>query len=265
MGPAVREDMAGRTPLYLQIYRRLREAIERGELRPGARLGTQRALSRRFGVTLMTLRQGLARLEQDGLIRRRHGLGTFVAARPIDYDILNLRMFASDLAARGESVETRVLGQRFVRPPRGVAEALGPGARRVFALERVRLVRGRPLSHQLTYLPAGLGRAVARHDLALHSLGHVLDHKLGVALARASETVSAVRLAPRPARALGRRPGSSAFRADRVSFGPRGEALVFDRVWIPGDRFRITRELRFGAPSDGGPAAADPGRAEPAP
>ncbi|MGH7268008.1 MAG: GntR family transcriptional regulator, partial [Candidatus Rokuibacteriota bacterium] len=187
--------MAGRTPLYLQIYNELRREIEGGGLPAGAPVGPQRALSRRFGVTVMTLRQGLARLEQDGLIRRRHGLGTFVAsggAPPIDYDILSLRSFAGDLAARGEPVETRLLGVRAGRPPGAVAAVLGGGG--TFAVGRLRLVRGRPLSYQVTYLPGPLGRAVREHDLRLHSLGHVLEHKLGVAIARASETVSAVRL-----------------------------------------------------------------------
>lgn len=253
--------MAGRVPLYLRIYRSLRREIESGRLLPGARLGAQRALSRRFGVTLMTLRQGLARLEQDGLIRRRHGLGTFVAARPIDYDILNFRTFASDLTARGEPVETRVLRHRFAEPPPLVAQALGPGARRVLALERLRLVRGRPLSYQITYLPQALGRAACRHDLTLHSLRHVLGHKLGVAISRAAETVSAVRLEGGAARILGRRPGSPGFRADRVSFGPRDEAVAFDRVFIPGDRFRITREIRFPLPTDAEALAPDAGPA----
>ena len=241
--------MAGKTPLYLQIYGTLRRQIETGALPPGAAVGPQRALSRRFGVTLMTVRQGLARLEQDGLIRRRHGLGTFVApgaaASPIDYDILNLQSFAGDLAARGEVVETRLVGQRFGRAPRAVADVLG--GRRVLALARLRVVRGRPLSYQVTYLPESLGRAVREHDLGLHSLRHVLEHKLGVGIVRAAETVSAVRLRPRPARVLGRPPGSPAFRADRVSFGARDEALLVDRVWIPGGRFRITRELRYGS------------------
>ncbi len=252
--------MAGRFPLYLQIYQTLQREIQAGALRPGARLGAQRTLSRRFGVTLMTLRQALGRLEQDGLIRRRHGLGTFVAPRPIEYDIVNLRTFASELAARGEPVETRILGHRFGPPPRPVAEAFGRAAERVFVLERLRLVRGRPLSYQVTYLPGGLGRAVLDHDLALHPLRHVLEHKLGVGISRATETVAAVRLRPWAARPLARRPGMAAFRADRVSFSPRGEAMVFDRVWIPGDRFRITREIRFPV---SGAADAPPGDSPP--
>src|SRR2546430_6668118 len=82
-------------------------------LRPGARLDNQRRLATSFGVTLMTLRQALELLEREHLISRRHGLGTFVAAPSIDYDILQLRRFAGDLSAKGERVATRLLGAWF--------------------------------------------------------------------------------------------------------------------------------------------------------
>jgi hypothetical protein len=49
----------------------------------------------------------------------------------------------------------------------------------------------------------------------------------------------------RAARELGCRPGIAAFRSDRVSVGPDGTPIVYDRVYIPGDRFRITRNLKY--------------------
>src|SRR5207245_1341663 len=112
----------------------LRARIREGTLRPGARLETQRRLATSFGVTLMTLRQALELLEREHLISRRHGLGTFVAAPSIDYDILQLRRFAGDLSAKGEHVTTRLLAMRFSTPDRLVADALGlgPGAPVVF-------------------------------------------------------------------------------------------------------------------------------------
>src|SRR3989441_11303607 len=89
----------GRLPRYHQIAGALRTRIREGALRPGARLDNQRRLAKSFGVTLMTLRQALELLEREHLIARRHGLGTFVAAPSIDYDILQLRRFAGDLSA----------------------------------------------------------------------------------------------------------------------------------------------------------------------
>jgi len=242
----VRMGFHSRVPRYSRIAEALRERIRTGELAAGARLDNQRQLARSFGVTLMTLRQALELLEREHLITRRHGLGTFVAAPSIDYDILQLRRFAGDLSAKGEHVATRLLGTRFAAPDRRVTEALRLSGRpRVLVLERLRLVDAHPMSLQRSFLPPPLGDEVIRADLALTPLHQVLEFKLGLVITRASETVSAVRLGRREARDLGCRAGEPAFESERVSYDAGGAPAVFDRVFIPGDRFRITRELHY--------------------
>ena len=242
----VRTRLQSRVPRYHRIAEVLRERIRVGELPSGARLDNQRQLAKSFGVTLMTLRQALELLEREHLITRRHGLGTFVAAPSIDYDILQLRRFAGDLSAKGEHVATRLLGTRFAAADRRVAEALRLAGRpRVLVLDRLRLVDEHPMSLQRSFLPSPLGDEVIRADLALTPLHQVLEFKLGVVVTRASETVSAVRLGRREARDLGCRAGVPAFESERVSYDAGGAPVVFDRAFIPGDRFRITRELHY--------------------
>jgi GntR family transcriptional regulator len=237
-------------PRYHQIAQTLRERIATSGQGPGERLDNQRSLAREFGVTLMTLRQALDLLERDGLIARRHGLGTFVARPAIDYDILQLRALAGDLSALGEDVVTRFLRSRFEPADRRVAEALGlAGQAEAFVLERLRLVDGEPVSFQASYLAAALGAEVSRADLAVTPLRQVLTFKLGIEITAARETVSAVPLDRRAAHELGCRPGIAAFRSDRVSVGADGTPIVYDRVFIPGDRFRIVRNLRYDAPN----------------
>ena len=116
--------MNGRVPRYYRIAESLRDRIRSGDLPPGARLDNQRQLAKSFGVTLMTLRQALDVLERDNLITRRHGLGTFVSAPAIDYDILQLRRLAGDLVAQGEDVVTRLLATAMASDARA-ATALG--------------------------------------------------------------------------------------------------------------------------------------------
>jgi GntR family transcriptional regulator len=246
--------LASRVPRYHQIAQTLRARIVAAG--PGERLDNQRSLAREFGVTLMTLRQALALLERDGLIARRHGLGTFVARPAIDYDILHLRALAGDLSALGEDVATRFLRSHFVVAEARVAQALAlPAGAPVFALERLRLVDGEPVSFQTSYLPAALGEELSKADLAVTPLRQVLTHKLGIDITGARETVSAVPLPGPAARELGCRAGVPAFRSDRVSMGPGETPVVYDRVFIPGDRFRITRHLRYDL--GGGAKASD--------
>jgi DNA-binding GntR family transcriptional regulator len=239
-----------RLPRYSQIAGALRERILGGALAPGTRLDNQRRLARQFGVTLMTLRQALTVLEREKLIARRHGLGTFVAAPSVDYDILQLRRLAQDLTALGEPVATRFVSSRFVRADRRVAEALAlDGRGRVFVLERLRLLDQHPIGLQRSFLPAMVGEEVAKADLSVTPLHQILEFKLGLMIARATETISTIRLGRREARELGCRSGLPAFASERTSYAVDRAPVVFDRVFIPGDRFRITRELRWEGPS----------------
>jgi GntR family transcriptional regulator len=101
------------------------------------------------------------------------------------------------------------------------------------------------MSLQRSFLAARLGEELVKADLAATPLRQALEFKLGVTIERARETVSAVRLGRREAHELGCRLGAPAFESERVSFAADGQPVVFDRVYIPGDRFRITRELQY--------------------
>jgi GntR family transcriptional regulator len=71
------------------VRRVLAERISAGRLRPGQRLGAERALAAELGVSRATLRQALAVLEDSGLVRRvpGRGGGTFVSRDKIERDL----------------------------------------------------------------------------------------------------------------------------------------------------------------------------------
>ena len=68
-----------RLPLYLQAAALVRQRIEKGEWKLGERLPSIEQLAEDIPVSRLTLRQGLACLEQEGVIECRHGSGTYVA------------------------------------------------------------------------------------------------------------------------------------------------------------------------------------------
>src|SRR5215510_3785650 len=61
----------------------LRLAITRGTYRPGSQLPTEAELCEMLGVSRTVVREALRVLEDDGLVARRHGVGTFVRNHPI--------------------------------------------------------------------------------------------------------------------------------------------------------------------------------------
>jgi GntR family transcriptional regulator len=65
--------------LYQHVAALIRKRIHDGEYVPGERLPSIEALAQTFHVAVITVRQALALLEEEGLIERHQGRGTFVA------------------------------------------------------------------------------------------------------------------------------------------------------------------------------------------
>src|SRR3954454_16043163 len=73
-------DRRGDVPIGVQLAWGIAAALAAGRLRPGDRLPGLRELAGELQVSHGTLRAVVARLEADGVLERRHGTGTFVAA-----------------------------------------------------------------------------------------------------------------------------------------------------------------------------------------
>ena len=69
-------------PKYLQVADILRREIAEGVFRDGDKLTTEEELRFRFRVSRQTVRQAIAQLEDDGLVDRRRGSGTYVRHGP---------------------------------------------------------------------------------------------------------------------------------------------------------------------------------------
>src|ERR1700760_2775928 len=97
-------------PAYKQIQDSIVKRIERGELKPGDAVDSERLLARLHDVSLMTARHALVGLEREGLVERRHGAGTFVATPKIHFN--KLMSFSEQLAGRSLNSSSRVLSMK---------------------------------------------------------------------------------------------------------------------------------------------------------
>lgn len=67
-----------RVPLYIQVASALRRRIETGQWRPGQKISTLEELEQEFEVARVTVRQATELLQNEGLVQRQQGRGTFV-------------------------------------------------------------------------------------------------------------------------------------------------------------------------------------------
>src|SRR3546814_19519686 len=97
-------------PLYLQLQRVLRDAIERRVLGPDEALPPERDLAEAYKVSRVTVRKALDGLVDARLLTRRQGAGTFVAAR-VEKNFATISSFTEDMLSRGRAPRSEWLSR----------------------------------------------------------------------------------------------------------------------------------------------------------
>jgi DNA-binding GntR family transcriptional regulator len=174
-----------RRPLrYQRVIDLVEDIIDTQDLRPGSLLPTQKTLAELAGVSLITVRRALGELERQGRVTGHQGVGTFVARPRIVSEPARRGGLLATLVGTGSqgSVTTDLLSLRQTTPAPPVACALGlsPGAR-VWHIERLRRMDGRPMVLEEAHVPHALAPDLGRCKAELHdSLYALLASRYGL-------------------------------------------------------------------------------------
>ena len=203
--------------------------IEDGTLSPGDRLPSELELSARFGVSRMTVRQALGRLERQGLVTRRQGSGTFVNERTQRHRDANVLGFHNEIGLEASAVTTRELVHDVVVPDADVASALKLKAEQTAVhLVRLRYVDGIAVALQESWVPYVVAPEIARTPLIGGSLYQTLA-AAGVRVQGAIQQVTAVAADLEIASALGLEPGHPVIFITRTATNGSGRTVEFAR------------------------------------
>lgn len=98
-------------PLYIQIADYLRRQLVDGRFRAGQRLPTESQMGKDLQVAVGTLRKALSLLEEEGLLERRQGSGTYIRDLP---DGVQYPLFHLELNQGGGTPSAELLGLNLI-------------------------------------------------------------------------------------------------------------------------------------------------------
>jgi DNA-binding GntR family transcriptional regulator len=204
---------APRAALARRVADALRAEIAAGRLKPGARLANEVALAKALDISRPTLREAIRVLGRDGLLRIRHGIGTFVAEEPrlIWGRLDSMRSMTDLIRSVGGTPGDRDLAVEMVPAPVEVAAALKLAAETPVGLvERIRLIDERPLAVAYEYasLEVIAGGFARLRRFRGGSLYNFLRTRGAVTLAHSSLVMAAITADRGKARQLQLKPGT---------------------------------------------------------
>jgi GntR family transcriptional regulator len=133
--------------LYLQVIDRLKRDIEKGLYKEKEKLPSEFELAKQLGVSRATLREALRILEEDNVIIRRHGVGTFVNSKPLFLSgIEQLNSVTSMIEQAGMNPGTVFLSSALISPSEeDIRRFLCSDQEQLVVIERVRTANGEPV------------------------------------------------------------------------------------------------------------------------
>ena len=240
------------------VRRILADQISAGHMRPGQRLGAERALASELGVSRATLRQALAVLEESNMVRRvpGRGGGTFVSKGKIERDLSRVVGVPALLRSQGVTAGTRVLSARLSAAGELAAQALRLRAGDlVIDLVRIRLADGSPISVEQAMLPADRFPGLLELPLG-GSVYDLLEEHFSTRPKEAVERIEVVAASSDEAMVLDIVPGAPLLSITRTTTDTEDEPIEFSHDLFRADRTRIVVRT----PGQGGVARPVPAR-----
>jgi GntR family transcriptional regulator len=226
-------------PLYQQLQRALREAIDKRVLGPDDALPSERQLAADLGISRITVRKAIDGLISEGLLVSRQGAGNFVATR-IDKNFAKLTSFSEDMRARGLEPRSVWLkrSQGTVTPEEAMKLGLSPGTL-VLRFDRLRFANDEPMSIEYCTIVASCLPSLEAVDASLYE---ALE-KTGNRPVRALQRLRALLLDDEQAKLLQADEGDAGLLVERIGYLRDGRAIELSRSFYRGDTYDFVAEL----------------------
>jgi len=170
--------------LVTQIYKYIVELIEDGLLKFGQQLPSEPNLAKQLNVSRFSLREALQKLESEGYVIKRRGIGTFVNKPSInihEFGFEKLHSLSGNLISQGYQPGLNEIQISYEDPEEEIRKILALGKNeKIVKIQRVRTKDGEILGWTIDYLPESISENKIEEEALGFSLYNYLEVQCGV-------------------------------------------------------------------------------------
>ncbi len=226
-------------PLYQQLQRALRQAIESRQIGPDDALPPEREIAEELHISRITVRKAIDGLVSEGLLVRRQGAGTYVCAR-VEKNFSKLTSFSEDMRARGRTPRSVWLRKSAgsVTPEEALTLRSSPGTP-VFRFQRIRFADEAPMCVEYATVLASCLPSIEAVKTSLYEALELAGNRP----VRALQRLRAILFSAEQAKLLQIHERDAGLLVERVGFLKDGQAMEFTQSYFRGDIYDFVAEL----------------------
>ncbi|AZH15889.1 phosphonate metabolism transcriptional regulator PhnF [Brucella melitensis] len=230
--------------IWRQIADEIRSDIMAGKLQPGARMPAEIELAEHFGVNRHTVRNAIAALTQEGVLRAEQGRGTFIAnAKRLTNQCTHPSRISQTFASQTRETKGILLASDLETASPEIASALElETGQEVVRLETLHSADGHPLSRATLWLDAARFPDIAVDYAESGSIAVTLRKASIEEYFRKSTIISARHADADDRRYLKLSPGAIVLTAQAVKIDTEGRPVQYSLTRFPADRMEFSIE-----------------------
>lgn len=217
-----------------QVKAHMLSYITQNNLQRNDQLPSEAAIAKQLGVSRNTLREAYISLENEGIIIRRHGIGTFVAQPPLIQDSLNnFSPFASIIQNVGYKPSFKTLSLDSITAPADVRDVLKlQKSDTVRNIKRMVYADQKPVIYVDDYLPQAVDTKVLSWEGFAGNMVEVLTEALKTPLHQIQSSIRADSLSPEICGHLDLPAGTPILSVRSTIFDQDNQPVTFSKLYF---------------------------------
>lgn len=230
-------------PMYKQLKKLILDDIEKGRLKEGDKIMSERMIAEKGNVSRMTARNALSILEREGLVERRVGAGTFIV-RKLEMDFITFNSYSRELMLKGLTPGTKVINTKKDFADLAMAKKLNiKVGDEIIIFERLRLGNEIPIALEESCIPYSFCEGIEKYITDNVSLYKMLETHYGVKPIKADQYMQVVISKEDESKLLKIRDGSACIFLESVAYNADDQALELTKSTIRSDIVRYYSRL----------------------
>lgn len=227
--------------IYRRVANELAQHINEGVYKVEERLPSERMLSELYKVSRMTIRHALSSLEDQGLLYRQAGSGTYVKAPSFQQN--NVKSFTETISDMGYSVSSRLIEFSTIFSLEKVAKILGlPINTEFYKMKRLRLGNNIPLALEVLYIPKFICPNLERYNLE-NSFYKLLEDEYNIRISKVSYKMEAILANPINSQIMELNKPTALLKVSGVTIDNRGFLIFYEESLYRSDLYQYQVDI----------------------